>query len=273
MRPTAHRAACGPIARSSGSPTAAQEKLFAHDLEGGERLPERDIALADRNRDARGIWSDDETMWVLDGGKESLFAYDLASGELAAEYALDPANDDPRGLFFDGVTFWVSDHGEKRIFAYRLEAGEDGADALERNRGEEFPNTVLSRAGNNSPRGLWSDGDVMYVADESDDKIYTLQHARRDRCASRLAHAERRRHRGVRSATARTTRAVVADGVTDTTVERGGDAAPRGRRHRPARHRRGCRGLPGCPGGPRRDHGHRHLGGRQPRARLPCAPR
>ena len=65
-------------------------------------------------------------MWVLDGGKESLFAYDLASGELAAEYALDSANDDPRGLFFDGVTFWVSDHGEKRLFAYRLEAGEDG---------------------------------------------------------------------------------------------------------------------------------------------------
>ena len=113
------------------------------------------------------------TMWVLDGGKESLFAYDLASGELLAEYALDPANDDPRGLFFDGVTFWVSDHGEKRLFAYRLEAGEDGEDALARNRDEEFPNTVLSRAGNNSPRGLWSDGDVMYVADESDDKVYT----------------------------------------------------------------------------------------------------
>ena len=40
---------------------------------GAERLPERDIALAERNRDARGIWSDEETMWVLDGGKGSLF--------------------------------------------------------------------------------------------------------------------------------------------------------------------------------------------------------
>ena len=152
---------------------SGQEKLFAHDLATGERLPERDIALADRNRDARGIWSDDGTMWVLDGGKESLFGYDLVSGESLAEYALDDANDDPRGLFFDGVTFWVSDHGEKRIFAYRLKAGEDDEDALERNRDEEFPSTVLSRAGNNSPRGLWSDGDVMYVADESDAKVYT----------------------------------------------------------------------------------------------------
>ena len=152
---------------------SGQEKLFAHDLETGGRLPERDITLAERNRDARGIWSDGSTMWVLDGGKDGLFAYDLEGGELLAEYALDSANDDPRGLFFDGVTFWVSDHGEKRLFAYGLEAGEDGEDGLERNRNEEFPGTVLSRASNNSPRGLWSDGDVMYVADESDDKVYT----------------------------------------------------------------------------------------------------
>ena len=152
---------------------SGQERLFAHDLATGERLDERDIALADRNRDARGIWSDTLTMWVLDGGKESLFAYDIVSGELVAEYDLDDANDDPRGLFFDGVTFWVSDHGEKRIFAYRLKTGEDGADGLDRNRDEEFPSTVLSRAGNNSPRGLWSDGDVMYVADGSDARVYT----------------------------------------------------------------------------------------------------
>ena len=196
---------------------SGQNRLFAHDLESGERLPERDIALADRNRDARGIWFADETMWVLDGGKESLFAYDLASGELLAEYALDPANDDPRGLFFDGVTFWVSDHVAKRLFAYRLEAGEDGEDALERNRDEEFPGTVLSRASNNSPRGIWSDGDVMYIADGSDDKVYTYNMP--DAIDARLASlslsgvdiGEFDRNRTDYEA-------VVADGVTETTV-------------------------------------------------------
>ena len=74
-----------------------------HDLASGERLPDSDVALAERNRDARGIWSDGVTMWVLDGVKDALFAY-------------------------------------------RLEAGEDSEDELERNRDEEFPNTVLSRA-------------------------------------------------------------------------------------------------------------------------------
>ena len=164
---------------------SGRNRLFAHNLESGERLPERDLELAERNRDARGIWSDEETMWVLDGGKDALFAYNLESGELLAEYALDDGNGDPHGLFFDGVTFWVSDHGEKRLFAYRLEAGEDGEDEFERNRDEEFPNTVLSGASNNSPRGIWSDGDVMYVADESDAKVYSYNMA--DALDARLA--------------------------------------------------------------------------------------
>ena len=43
--------------------------------------------------------------------------------------------------------------------------------ALTRVRDEEFDG--LPRVSNNSPRGIWSDGEVMYVADESDDKVYS----------------------------------------------------------------------------------------------------
>ena len=156
---------------------SGQEKLFAHDLAGGDRLPERDIALTERNGDARGIWSDDETMWVLDGGKDSLFGYDLVSGELLGEYELDSSNDDPHGIWSDGVSVWVSDDRAKRLFAYRLPApggpAEEEAEAvaLTRVRDEEF--STLPRVSNNSPRGIWSDGEVMYVADASDDKVYS----------------------------------------------------------------------------------------------------
>ena len=153
---------------------SGQDKLFAHDLATGERLPGSDIALAERNRDPRGIWSDGETLWVLDGGKDALFAYDLASGEQLAEYSLDSASGDPHGLWSDGVSIWVSDDGPKRLFAYRLpvpvQEGEEQL-ALERVRDEEF--TELPKAGNNSPRGIWSDGDVMYVADSTDDRVYS----------------------------------------------------------------------------------------------------
>ena len=164
---------------------SGQDKLFAHDLASGERLPDSDLALHDDNDDPRGTWSDGATMWVLDDRDDALFGYDLASGALLAEYALHDDNDDPHGIWSDRVSVWVSDHGAKRLFAYRLpvlpddeadsggEDAEDGARELERVRDEEFPNTVLSKAGNNSPRGIWSDGDVMYVADASDDKVYS----------------------------------------------------------------------------------------------------
>ena len=157
---------------------SGQDRLFAYDLASGARLAESDIELATGNADPRGIWSDGANMWVLDGGKNALFAYDLASGELLTEYSLDSANGDPRGLWSDGVSLWVADHGFKRVFAYRLPVptqGERAADeeppALERVSDEEF--TKLSAAGNNSPRGIWSDGDVMYVADASDGRVYT----------------------------------------------------------------------------------------------------
>ena len=195
---------------------SGRDKLFAHDLASGERLPDSDLALHPDNDDPRGIWSDGETMWVLDGRDDALFAYDLASGELLAEYALDSANGDPRGLFFDGVTFWVSDHGAKRLFAYRLEEGDDGQYELKRNRDEEF--TELSRASNNSPRGIWSDGDVMYVADASDGKVYTYNMP--DAIDARLASLTLNGvDLGEFSPRREEYEAVVAEGVTETTVE------------------------------------------------------
>ena len=159
---------------------SGKDKLFAHDLATGERLPDSDLALHPDNDDPRGIWSDGSTMWVLDDRDNALFGYDLASGELLAEYALHDDNDTPHGIWSDGVSVWVSNHDPKRLFAYRLpmldgEAGEQPSEHatgdLERVRDEEFDK--LSRAGNNSPRGIWSDGDVMYVADANDGKVYS----------------------------------------------------------------------------------------------------
>ena len=203
---------------------SGQERLFAYRLTDGERLEEREIALAERNSDVRGIWSDEETMWVIDDRNDALFAYDLDNGEVIAEYGLDSANDTPHGIWSDRVTVWVSDHGAKRLFAYRLPAPEGPAadDAepqdLERVRDEEFPSTVLSRASNNSPRGIWSDGDVMYVADESADRVYSYNMP--DAIDARLASLTLSGVDIGEFSPGRTDyEAVVADGVTETTVE------------------------------------------------------
>ena len=178
-------------------------------------------------------------MWVLDGGENALFAYDLETGELLAEYALDPANGDPRGIWSDDTTIWVSDDGAKRLFAYRLpgsgeeagtaegeasvEAAQAGAQPLERVRDEEFGN--LSKASNNSPRGLWSDGEVMYVADASDDRVYSYNMP--DAIDARLASLTLSGvDIGEFSPGDREYEGVVGEGVTETTVE--AEAAQRG---------------------------------------------
>ena len=157
---------------------SGRNHLFSYDLATGERLEDRDIELAEGNADARGIWSDSETMWVLDDRANAVFAYDLDTGALLAEYGLDSANGSPVGIWSDGVTLWVSDPGSspRRLFAYRLPIRDEAEAAgenvrLERVRDEDF--THLSGSSNNSPRGIWSDGDVIYVADQSDGKVYT----------------------------------------------------------------------------------------------------
>ena len=95
-------------------------------------------------------------------------------------------------------------------------------EARERNRDEEFPSTALSRASNNSPRGIWSDGDVMYVADESDAKVYSYNMP--DAIDARLASLTLEGiDFGEFDSGQREYTGAAADGVTETTV--GAEAA------------------------------------------------
>ena len=147
---------------------SGQDKLFAYKLETGERIEQRDLELDVRNRDPRGIWSSGSVVWVLDAVKHALFAYDFESGKLLIEYPLDKLNKSPRGIWSDGVTIWVSDDGAKRLFAYR-----PSREALLRIEDEEFTFRSLLKAGNGDARGIWSDGNAIWVADELDDRLYS----------------------------------------------------------------------------------------------------
>ncbi len=147
---------------------SGQDQLFAYNLSTGDRVEDRDLMLDERNRDPRGIWSNGTTVWVLDSVKDALFGYDFNSGRLLTEFPLDKLNRSPRGLWSDGFTFWVSDDGAKRLLAYRV----DG-ESLSRVEDVEFTFRSLLKAGNGDARGIWSDGDVIFVADEQDDHVYT----------------------------------------------------------------------------------------------------
>ncbi len=202
---------------------SGRDRLFAYDLESGERLEDREVELPRDNRDPRGIWSDGVNIWVLDGRADALLAYDLASGERLTGYELVSANSDPRGIWSDGGTVWVSDDGAKRLFAYRLpvlrqeeQAADAEAIALVRVRDEEFDR--LPRVSNNSPRGIWSDGEVIYVADESDDRVYSYNMP--DAIDARLASlALSGVEIGEFDSGLTEYEGVPGDGVTETTVE------------------------------------------------------
>ena len=145
-----------------------RDRLFAYRLASGERLETLEFELAERNADPRGIWSEGGSLYVLDGVKDALFIYDLNDGRWLAEHALATLNKSPRDIWSDGAAIWVSDDVAKRIFAYQLAEG-----ALTRVHAEEFGFRSLLKAGNGDPSGIWADGEVIYVADLTDNRIYT----------------------------------------------------------------------------------------------------
>ena len=142
-----------------------QDMLYAYDLATGEWVEDESIALAEDNGSARGIWADGARLFVVDDFANALFAYELESGKQVAEHALDELNANPRGITSDVTSIWVSDGSARRVFSYRLEE-----DNLVRVLSEEL--AALGPAGNNDSWGIWSYGNLMYVVDSEDGRIY-----------------------------------------------------------------------------------------------------
>ena len=242
---------------------SGQNHLFAHDLESGRSASPNATShspTATAPRAASG-----PATRRCGCSTAAMTASSPTTSPLAtcsASTSSPPPTATPRGIWSDGVTVWVADHGAKRLLAYRLPArpeapaAEDAEpQALERVSDEDFKK--LSGASNNSPRGLWSDGDVMLHRRRERGPRLHVQHAQRDRRAAVVAHAQRRRHRRVLIGTDRVRRR--CRGGRDRDDGRGrGNAAPGDGRDQSV----GCRRRPGerSPdgvGGEHRDHRHR----------------
>ncbi|MYJ92406.1 MAG: hypothetical protein F4038_05080, partial [Chloroflexi bacterium] len=127
----------------------------------------RDLEELDpENENPTGIWSDGQTIWVLENsttGPDRVFAYDLLTGDRLqdAEFELDSRNRFSHGIWSDGETVWIADSGQDKLLAYRLQDGarlpDRDLDLDERNR---------------DPRGIWSDGERMYVVDSVKDALF-----------------------------------------------------------------------------------------------------
>ncbi len=139
----------------------------------GTRASGKDvITLHSQNKKPHGIWVHGGIMWIADNGADKIFAYDWPSKthNPSRDILLTHKNAYAQGIWSDGTTLWVANiegirpGDEQRIYAY---------DITSKARDPRKDFTALSGAGNDRPRGIWSDGEeTMWVADQTDNKIY-----------------------------------------------------------------------------------------------------
>ena len=148
--------------------------VYAFDMQTKARDADKDIAVASlttgANSNPWGLWTDDQTMWVADHDTpRAVFAYTLDSNSWTRDFDLATGNSDPTGMWSDGQTLWVANEQRNaatdvpKIFAYTLSNGQPDKDL-------DF--NTLETADNTRPKGIWSDGEIMWVADSLDKKLY-----------------------------------------------------------------------------------------------------
>ena len=167
---------------------SGRDALFLYDRETGALIAE--LPLDKLNKSPRGIWSDGVTIWVSDDGAKRLFAYRLIEEEIEAEVEPDtgsapvPGGDaDPESAQAPGS----EPETDPEIDPEPEDAQDSDGDQPEseaaapveiryelvRHEAEEFTFRSLLKAANGDPRGIWSDGQVMFVADARDGRIYS----------------------------------------------------------------------------------------------------
>ena len=159
----------------------AGNKIFAYKRSDGSRDSGKDFDSlnAAGNESVRGICSDGTTMFVTDATEDKVYAYKMSdtTRDSAKDITLTAANTRARGVWCDGDTVWVAndagtDGAGDKIFAYKRSDGtHDSAKDME----SLYVSTAA--AGDNAtwPRGLWSDGTTMFVADPQDNKVYAFK--------------------------------------------------------------------------------------------------
>ena len=158
--------------------------IYAFNLSTGERDPSKDFPDPGTARSLPGfLWSDTETMWVLDYEFDVVRAINMSTGVVDTDKEFDghahgggPLAFDGeyvRGIWSDGTTLYVA--VVAKVFAYDLATG------------SRVPNKDINSlwaAGNRSPNGMWSDGITLWVADSWKVFAYNLA------TGNRQAHLE-----------------------------------------------------------------------------------
>ncbi len=149
------------------------------------RQPDNDISFSAVTT-PRGLWTNGETMWVVEAGSsdsKKLYAYNLATGNREASNDVRLASNvfNPYSIWSDGTTIWVVHDGTANdfLFAHELDQDAEATQLLVPNK------SITLDLDNSAPRGVWSDGDTVWVLDADDEKLYGYDLALRTRKSSK----------------------------------------------------------------------------------------
>ena len=150
-------------------------RLFAYNRSDGSRDSSKDFTTlsAAGNGAPTGLCSDGTTMFVVDGDDNKVYAYTLSTGahDSAKDITLHADNNLAEGLWCDVTNVWVVDDdvtGSNDIFAYNRADGTQNTDV-------DFPDLdpeVMGSPLNANPRGIYSNGETMFVVDDEDATVY-----------------------------------------------------------------------------------------------------
>ena len=154
-------------------------KIFAYKRADGSRDSAKDFDSlhAAGNTTPQGICSDGTTMFVADSNTDKVYAYKMSdrTRDSTKDITLASANGRATGVWCDGDTVWVANDGTlagDKIFAYqRSDGSHDSAKDME----SLYVSTAADIDNASRPRGLWSDGTTMFVADSEDDKVFAFK--------------------------------------------------------------------------------------------------
>ena len=163
---------------TSGSGTA--DKLYAYNRSDGSRDTTNDFDNLNgaNNNSPWGICSDGTTMFVGDRGDDKLYAYKMSdtTADSTKDITLDSDNGEPRGMWCDETTVYVANDGAttaNKVFAYTISGGAyDSTKDFE----ELYLSTNTAAQNAETPRGIWSNGATMFVADD-DDNVFAYKHS------------------------------------------------------------------------------------------------
>ena len=159
------------------SPSGTSDRpanIYAYSMATKARDQSKDLPDPGTDRSRPGfLWSDTETMWVLDYEDDVVRAINMSTGaaDTDKDFGSLESNGGYRGtegehlngIWSDGTTLYIAI--ERGFGTYKSDTRVDAYDLATGNRVPSKDINSLWAAGNRSPNGMWSDGITLWVAD------------------------------------------------------------------------------------------------------------